>query len=121
MVVLEFPANESPDKYLVAYGKEPLPYEREWMDYTPLMLACASPQSNLETVKLLLARKANSKITDTYGNTLIHIAAAAGNSEILDYLVKSCDIDAFARNKAGDTALTICMKEKNFDGEKILG
>ena len=121
LVTIEHPATESPDKYLTAYGKKPLPYEREWVGYMPLMLACASSLSNLETVKLLLTSKADPTVTDANGNTLFHIAAAAGSSDILDYLVKSCDIDAFARNKAGDTALTICKKAKNVEGEKILG
>ena len=105
---------------MLASGKRPLSYEREWVGYTPLMLACASPESNLETVKLLLTSKADPTVIDTNGNTLLHIAAAAGRNIILEYLLKNCKIDAFARNKAGNTALTICKKTKNVDGEKIL-
>jgi len=76
--------------------------------YTPLMLAVASGDHNLDCVKLLLGAKADYNKVDFKNNTILHIAAIYGNNRILDYLMKNLQIDIFARNKDGDTAMSIC-------------
>ena len=86
------------------------------------MLAVAGSDKNLECIKLLLKNKAAFDLRDEHGNTLLHIAAYAGNNEILEYLGKSLpDIEIFERNALGETALSICSKLKNKSGEDILG
>ena len=91
-------------------------YTPEFACYTPLMLAVAGSDANIECVKTLLKHKANQKAFDKNGNTLLHIAAINSNNKILDYLGKNLDMDIFARNKKGDTALTICQNMKNIEG-----
>ena len=72
------------------------------------MLAVAGGDQNLECVRLLLQSKANPSLTDSYGNTLLHIAAIYGSNDILKYLVQNLrQISIFERNNAGETALSI--------------
>ena len=105
------------------------PYQKEFAKYTPLMLACASPvrneknpDANLETVKNLLKIGCKFTMTDELGNTLLQIAALAGNNKTIDYLAKSLPgLDIFARNARGETALSICAQLKNKEGEATLG
>jgi ankyrin repeat protein len=92
---------------------------KEMTGYTPLMLAVASGDHNLDCVKLLLTHKADYKKVDFKNNTVLHIAALNGNNTILEYLVKNLEIDVFARNKDGETALTICEKTKNSKGIEL--
>lgn len=78
------------------------------------MLAVAGTDKNLECVKHLLKNKASTDVKDDSGNTLLHIAAQAGNNKIIEYLGKSLtDVEIFERNAQGETALNICTKLKN--------
>ena len=81
---------------------------KEMTGFTPLMLAVASGDQNLECVKLLLGAKADYKKQDPKNNSILHIAAIYENNKILEYLMKNLEVDIFARNKNGDTAMTIC-------------
>lgn len=88
--------------------------------YTPLMLACARSDENLECVKSLLQFGANFECLDEFGNNVLHIAAMNGNNKIIDYLSKNLKIGIFARNKNGESALSICETLNNDEGSKIL-
>ena len=81
----------------------------EYYHYTPLMLAITSPDSDLETVKILLQNRANIKVTEREtGNNLHHLAALhCSNDAIFNYIVRNVDLDVFARNKAGETVASI--------------
>lgn len=102
-------ALEQPDKL----AKVQLPFHREFFGYTPLMLAVASKNSNLEIVKALLNAKADFKKTDEFGNSILHIAALNSNNSIMDFIAKTLKLDMFGRNKSGETALSICQTNKN--------
>lgn len=84
------------------------------------MLAVSRDDQNLDCVKLLLQAKADFTTKDSYGNSVIHLAAMNGNNKILDYLSKNLKINVFERNKVGDTALSVCTALKNSEGVKIL-
>jgi ankyrin repeat protein len=58
---------------------------------------------------------------DEFGNTILHLAAINSNNKLIDYISKNVKIDMFARNKAGETALSICQNLKNAEGIKTLG
>ena len=92
---------------------------KEMTGFTPLMLAVASGDHNLDCVKLLLGAKADYNICDSKKNGLLHIAAIYQRNKILEYLLKNLQIDIFARNKAGDTALTICESSNNSKGVEL--
>ena len=83
--------------------------QNEYYHYTPLMLAITSPDSDLETVKILLQNRANIKVTEREtGNNLHHLAALhCSNDAIFNYIVRNVDLDVFARNKAGETVASI--------------
>ena len=84
------------------------------------MLACARSDENLECVKSLLQFGANFECLDEFGNNVLHIAAMNGNNKIIDYLSKNLKIGIFARNKNGESALSICETLNNDEGSKIL-
>jgi ankyrin repeat protein len=84
------------------------------------MLAVSRDDKNLDCVKILLQAGADFTSKDSYGNTVIHLAAMNGNNKILDYLSKNLKINIFERNKVGDTALSVCTASKNTEGANIL-
>lgn len=114
---LELQAIETPDN---RNTKKSAAFVAEMAKYTPLMLAVAGDDKNLECVKTLLKNKANYKVVDQYENNLLHIAAMNGNNKIIEYLGKNLDIEIFARNSKGETALNICSAAKNEKGIEIL-
>ena len=81
---------------------------REYNKYTPLMLAIAGGDHNLDCVKALLNKGANYKCEDDQDNTVLHIAAMNGCNQILEFLCKNLKIELFQRNKLGETTLSIC-------------
>jgi len=113
---IDIEAMEQPDKH----AKAPGPFKKEMARYTPLLLAVAKSDDNLECAKSLLKFGANVHVTDEYGNTLLHVAALNGNNKILDYIAKNLKINMFERNSDGETALNICATLKNAEGVKML-
>jgi ankyrin repeat protein len=97
-------------------SKAPGGFQKEFTGYTPLLLAVARDDENLEVVKTLLQHGADFEARDFAGNGVIHIAAMNNNTKILDYLTKNLKTDMFSRNKNGETALSLA----NADGAKIL-
>lgn len=79
------------------------------------MLAIVSPHTDIETIQLLLANHADQKVVERgTENNLFHLAAnLCTNDEIFFYLLKNLQIDIFARNKAGETCMSICLQKDN--------
>jgi ankyrin repeat protein len=50
------------------------PLNLEFTGYTPLMLGVAGGGQNMECVRILLDNKADVKVTDPIGNSVLHIA-----------------------------------------------
>lgn len=113
---LDVEAMEQADKH----SKAPGPFKKEMHRYTPLLLAVAKSDDNLECAKSLLKFGANVHVKDDYGNTLLHVAALNGNNKTLSYIAKNLKINMFERNQDGETALNICSTLKNAGGVKIL-
>jgi ankyrin repeat protein len=70
------------------------------------MLAVAG--GDLDCVKALLGKGVDYRCEDDYGNNVLHIAAINGSNQILEFLCKNLKMELFERNKAGDSALSIC-------------
>ena len=87
----ELEAMEHQDKHT----KTSAPYVREFSKYTPLMLAVAGGDHNLDCVKALLNKGVDYKCEDDNGNTVLHIAALNGCNQILDFLAKNLKIELF--------------------------
>jgi len=113
---IEMLAIEQPDTKAKTVVKVTGGFVKEFEGYTPLMLAVARDDANLECVKTLLSHGANFECRDTLGNGIIHIAAMNGNNKILDYLTKNLKTDMFSRNQKGESALSLADAE----GAKIL-
>ena len=88
--------------------------------YTPLMLAASASDENLDAVKLLVSKGADTKIKDFNDNTLIHIATMYNNKKVLEYLLTIGDLNPLDRNKKGETALSIAKEKNNSDLTEIL-
>jgi ankyrin repeat protein len=56
-------------------------------------------------MKYLLKRGANPKVTDGFGNTLLHLLCDRGNLKDLKYIIKHYNVDVNAKNKKGQTLL----------------
>lgn len=74
----------------------------------------------MDCLKTLLQHHADYTRTDQNQNSVLHIAAIHGCNNMIDYMAKNLKIDIFARNKEGETALTICQKMKNTKGYDLL-
>lgn len=73
--------------------------------WTPLHNACEAESDVLSSVKLLLARKADPNKKTRNGRTPLHLAAGAGNLEIVRHLLSLPEINRNARDMFGNTAL----------------
>lgn len=90
---------------------------RDRVGQTPLMAATLADQ--IETVRLLLARKANPNAHDKYGGTALMTAAWKGNDEIvLSLLASGVDLNAKANN--GMTALMFAAWENHIEISRVL-
>lgn len=65
---------------------------------------------NTNLVKKLLKRNVNVNAVNKFGNTVLHLAAWNGHSEIIDMLIEQKEINFQARNFANDTAMDIAQK-----------
>jgi len=72
------------------------------------MLAVAAGGHTNECMKILLGAKADYNVSDSLGNSILHIAAIYQNYNALEYLLKNCPkLSLFERNTKGDTPLSI--------------
>jgi ankyrin repeat protein len=89
--------------------------------FSPLMLACVSEKSNLETVKVLLSAGASFTTRSPDDQNILHLTARFGLTEVLEYLVKNLPSDyLFERNQKGETPLMICQQNKNQKSIQLL-
>ena len=91
-------------------------FEKENTGWCSFMFAVANMQDTpkcLMVLEILHPEMKLEQFIDLRGNTLLHIAASAGNNNLLKYLKAETNIDLDARNKKGMTALDICINEQN--------
>jgi len=76
----------------------------------------------LGVVRLLFGKDANTQVREAAtGNNICHLAARhSADTDVLEYVVKNARLDAFERNNAGDTALTIVQQLQNQKAIEIL-
>lgn len=74
------------------------------------------PGSDLETVRIVMKfdRFADVNDQDTYGNTPIHLAAANGKAQVLEYLLHSFQPQIFIKNNEGKIAYQLASSEETF-------
>lgn len=70
---------------------------------TPLM--CAAQKGHAKVCGLLLARGADFRYLDTFGQTCLHRAAQSGFANVIEVLLEYAPVDL--RNDSGQTALHI--------------
>ena len=69
---------------------------------TPIYLSVY--QGHFECVKILAENGADFNVVNQAGNTLLHSATLKDRLDIVEYLVKSLEVDLQARNNSGETA-----------------
>jgi ankyrin repeat protein len=79
--------------------------EENYGAWTPLHHACEAPNDVAKSVEILLNHEADPNKKTRNGRTPLHLAAAAGNLEIVRTLLKHKDIKRNARDMFGNTAL----------------
>lgn len=89
------------------------------------MLSVARGGHHLESVKILVANKADLTVTDPVGNSVLHVAAAYDNTEALRYLLsvwpdQQLAVDLTTRNKKGETPYSIALEKKSDKAIKLL-
>ena len=97
------------------------------------MLAAAKCKKDIECVSTLFYNsdpRPNLFCKDDHGNSLLHIAAAYNNNNMLEIFVwfftlfnfrneLNQRVDLLLRNRYGQTALSICTNNKNIEGMKF--
>ena len=93
------------------------------MKSTPLHSACRESNGSKEIVKLLLEKDAPPYILDKNGDTPLHLAIMAKNTEIVETIVQSRQCDLFTlniKNKKGKTAFDLAFEDNQFHVAKII-
>ena len=77
---------------------------------TPLHWAIYN--GRIENIKLLLHYKANTRIFDAYGNSILHYSVESGNRLITKMILKHNICAVNSRNKYGQSALDVALEMK---------
>ena len=86
--------------------------------HTALMIACA--KGNIDGINVLLEAGAGPNVTDTNGNTCLHISVFRGcSTEVLEALIDH-GADVNATNRDHENAIMLAYKEGNTDTIDIL-
>jgi len=76
---------------------------------TPFLAACKSGE--FEAIRFLALRlKVNTSEQDLEGNTGVHLAAAARNRDLVQYLVEDLHLNPYTKNLAGETPADLCTR-----------
>ncbi|WP_088071867.1 ankyrin repeat domain-containing protein [Gottfriedia luciferensis] len=108
-------------KTLVKHGVEINAISHSKLSFIPqntALHAAIAGAKSIEIIEFLLTNGADPNLTDSEGNTPLHIAAFEGNSVIADLLVK---FNAkIIKNDAGKTPLEIAEDRNNIDFINVL-
>ena len=92
-------------------------YEAGYYSDTPLHLAISKGFDDI--VKLLLDKKADVNLKNSYGNTPLHVAVSVGNDNLIKLLLdKKADVNA--KGSGDDTPLHIAIRKGYYDVAKLL-
>lgn len=95
------------------------PNDRDSFYQTPLHIACgASP--NIEIVRLLLKKKADTNVQDRNGWTPLHCSASNQNLDICELLLQVRDIDVSVLNKDGTSALHYLVRNNPPEEQQVI-
>ncbi len=95
--------------------------QKELSGATPLMLAVASGDKNIETVKWMIEEvECNTKEKDWQDNTVLHLAVRYNCKEIVSYLICANLVDPFQKNQAGESAVSMAQALGLDEVSKIL-
>ncbi|XP_072749840.1 ankyrin repeat domain-containing protein 16 [Anoplolepis gracilipes] len=80
----------------------------------------AIKHGNLNTVKCIIHLGANVSLVDNVGQTILHIAALTGNSEVVEFILEHKLIDVNCETSFGMTPLMAAQRNNHNDVIKIL-
>jgi len=86
---------------------------------TALMLGFSSPQFTVQHLDRFLLLRCNLNLQDEDGNTAIMQVLSGKRTDLFNRLLADPNIDLTLQNKAGDTALTIAMRNEVFEVQHL--
>ncbi|KAJ6023917.1 Mg2+ transporter protein CorA-like/Zinc transport protein ZntB [Penicillium herquei] len=106
-----------------AFGTESISQAMGQDERTPLMLAAQNGM--VDVTRYFLQQDADTTKTDIFGNTLLHLAVQATNTDIMEVLLENTSkeekqIRLGRQNNAGDTPLEAATFHRNVDAMKFL-
>jgi len=75
--------------------------------------------NRLDILKTLMDAKADPRVVDNEGNTLLHYAAGYGHVQTTDYFLQ-CGLPVNATNKAGETPLDLALRNNHASAVQAL-
>jgi len=95
--------------------------QKELTGATPLMLAVAAGDSNIDIVKWLIEdANADTSAKNWQGDTILHIAVRHNCNHIVSYLICANVVDPFQRNMNGESAVSMAQALGLEEIQKIL-
>lgn len=77
-------------------------------NYTYELYKHTIKEKNLDGVKLLVEKGANTGVRNSHNNSILHVAATFGNLDIMQYLVNEVGMDIEVKTKDDTTPLHYC-------------
>ncbi len=94
--------------------------DKVYNDETALSYACILGIDNLDVIQELVDKGGDINYKGNEGDNCLMSAIAAGNDDIVEYIVGLPDLNINAVNDYGQTALHICVEYANVDALDIL-
>ena len=89
-------------------------------NHTPLMRACYDG-GRLDNIKMLIRNGADIQASSSNGSTVLHLASALSNQEVVEFLLKLNEISVNATDNSNQTPLMrACIKGGRLDNIKML-
>lgn len=107
--IVEALANNASNQTLSSLNVEGLSEEElESDEYTYELYKRVIGEKNLDGVKLLIEKGANTDVRNDHGTSILHLAALHGNLDIMEYLVNEKGISIEVKNSKNATPLHYC-------------
>lgn len=104
------PANQL--AFLLAHGANPNLKDQNGVTALGALAKVENGSGLVNAAKVLLSHHADRDATDKDGNTILHLAAAAGNSELVEFLLTEQRFEPNPKNYSGGTPLHVVADVK---------
>lgn len=99
-------------EFLLSKGAKPNIRDSDGLTVLGTLAKIEEGKGLVNAARVLLAHHADVDAFDKDGNTMLHLAAAAGNSELVEFLLKEQEFNPIRKNFRDETALHVVMDTK---------